>query len=200
VTTPNGPLINFMEFVDTRQRMLERFRTHLDRISLADPHALAGSAVDTMFWPPADSEALVLWRLHGRNRRELARSARTFGTVEKAQLNARALVAADERLVEHLVRIGDEFSWCLSLFGTPALVATRWFDDEEQALAACELAKHELATAGVPNTRKKLTIAATGPLSVDTAGAPKFPSPPYGLSRPGNGLPNATDVASGTRD
>jgi hypothetical protein len=203
VSGSNMPLVNFLEFTDSRQLMLRRFSGQLAQLSSAeiDPAGIdpvASADVDSVFWP-VDDRGLVVGRLLGRNRRELARTARIFPTLEKARRTASALIAAGDRLTVHLARSGAGFTWFLSLYGAPALVGVQRFEIDDEARDSAVSALAQFAEARVSSSSKKLHVATTGPLSVDPVGANRFSFSHSGHLRPENEMPASNQLDTGTR-
>ncbi|SDZ45090.1 hypothetical protein [Herbiconiux ginsengi] len=200
VGSTSTPRVAFVEFANSEQRMLQRYREFLEQVErAADP--VAGVVVEPQpHWVAADSSDLHLWRLCGLNQREVGRSARTFSSIDKARRNAEAIVAAGDHLTVHLVHDGMSHLWYISLFGSPALVGVGRYPREDRAQHAAATAKRLIAAAVVQAGSKRLPLAATGPLSLGPASAHRFPSSNSGDSRPENGMPAPADLGTGTRE
>ncbi|SKA81287.1 hypothetical protein SAMN06295879_0306 [Agreia bicolorata] len=192
------PLVTFLEFTDSRQLMLRRFAGQLARLSVAETDPAVRANADSIFWP-LDNQGLIVGRLLGLNRREVARTARIFSTLEKARRTTSALIAAGDRLTTHLARSGAGFTWFLSLYGAPALVGVQRFETEEEARDSAALARRQVAAALVSASSRKLHVAGTGPLSIDARGTHRFSFSHSGNPRPENEVPVSNQLDTGTR-
>lgn len=192
------PLVTFLEFTDSRQLMLRRFAGQLAQLSDAEIDPNGGANADSIFWP-LDDQGLVVGRLLGLNRREVARTARIFPTLEKARRTTSALIAAGDRLTTHAARNGTGFTWFLSLYGAPALVGVQSFETEEEACDSAAFARRQVAAALVSTASKRLHVASTGPLSVDPLGIHRFSFSHSGDPRLENEVPASNQLDTGTR-
>lgn len=137
-----GSRVVFTRFASAQSTKLTPWQHHSSRVTgypAADVPELRGARED----PGA-----LVWHLISGNNRMLARSARIFGSLPEAALNAASAAAAARHLaISHVDDGRGERGWYATLADVPILTCARWYISErdrrnsiESALTSLEIA------------------------------------------------------------